>query len=172
MTTTDSSRFWIFSLTVYADSAVQKECLELQDRFGVDVNVLLFCAFIGAVHGAVMSEEDVRRAMNVVAWWRESVVVPLRTMRRALKPFEPPDTGVVPRIEHFRTNNIKDAELEAEHIEQIMLERWSLSRLDAWPHAEPDAAVAANVRALLAISGAQPQPIALPRYVIAAARMA
>src|SRR6202000_1576818 len=53
--TTGESRFWTFSLAVYADPAVQRECLALQDDHGVDVNLLLFCAFVGAVHGVALS---------------------------------------------------------------------------------------------------------------------
>ena len=38
-----ASPFWRFSLRIYP--AVADTCLELQDRFGVDVNVLLFLLF-------------------------------------------------------------------------------------------------------------------------------
>jgi len=171
MTTTDSSRFWSFSLAVYADPAVQKECLELQDRFGIDVNLLLFCAFIGAVHGALLSEEDARQAMNVVAWWQENVVTPLRAMRRALRELEPPVAAIGPLVQGVRVN-IEAIELEAERIEQMMLETWCLARLDAWRRTEVDAAVTANVRTLLAVSGGCAQQIALPQHVIAAAHTA
>ena len=41
------SPFWNFSLAVYRASAVQDECLDLQDQFGRDVN-LVHCARFSA----------------------------------------------------------------------------------------------------------------------------
>ena len=38
--------FWKFSLAVYAAPGVPEECLAVQERYGVDVNVLLFCAWL------------------------------------------------------------------------------------------------------------------------------
>jgi uncharacterized protein (TIGR02444 family) len=48
------SLLWSFSLAVYSDGSVQQECLNLQDQYGIDVNVLLFCAYAGVIHGAIM----------------------------------------------------------------------------------------------------------------------
>ena len=39
--------FWSFSLTVYGRPGVEAACLELQDRFGADVNLALYCLWIG-----------------------------------------------------------------------------------------------------------------------------
>ena len=40
-----ASPFWNFSVAVYSSDAVQDECLTLQDQFGLDVNLVLLCAF-------------------------------------------------------------------------------------------------------------------------------
>ena len=40
---------WAFSLAVYGGDGVAEECLDLQERLGLDVNILLFAAFLGAV---------------------------------------------------------------------------------------------------------------------------
>jgi len=156
--------FWNFSLAVYRDPAVQRECLELQDRYGIDVNLLLFCAFVGAVHAALLSADEVKQAASAVAEWQRDVVVGLRGVRRALKPLAqdkaPPGAAAAALRE-----TVKAAELEAERIEQQMLERWAAERLAAWPRAEPPAAVAANIRALFAVASAPPD---LPTHLIAA----
>ena len=81
------SRFWEFSLTVYGAPGVQEECLHLQERYGVDVNVLLFCTYIGAVHGALLSDRDVRAAAAATSDWNRTIVGSLREARRALKPY-------------------------------------------------------------------------------------
>ena len=61
------SPFWLFSRSIYGTPGVQRECLELQDSFGIDINLLLFCAFVGAVHGALWpcSEPDIAVPANI-----------------------------------------------------------------------------------------------------------
>ena len=162
------SLFWTFSLAVYREPAVQRECLELQDRYGVDVNLLLFCAFIGAVRGAVMPDRAVRLAAELVADWHRNIVANLREARRALKPLATESSPVAASAAALR-ENVKEMELEAERIEQTMLERWSAVHAGAWPRAEPAAAVAGNIRALFAIGKGAPQPPDLPANLVAAA---
>lgn len=160
--------FWTFSLAVYGDSAVQQECLDLQDRCGIDVNLLLYCTFAGAVHGAVLSEQDLRQAAGIVAKWQQEVVRSLRAARRALKPFATASSPIAGAAAALRAG-VKAAELEAERIEQTMLQSFGAERLDAWPRDEPAAAVEANMRTLFAIcAGPAPQP-ALPDRLVAAA---
>lgn len=162
------SRFWEFSLTVYGAPGVQEECLRLQDFYGVDINVLLLCAYVGGVHGGLLSDRDVSAAIAAVTEWNKNIVGSLREARRALKPFAagPSTTGASAAA--LRTG-VKAAELEAERIEQMMLEAWSAPRLDTWPRAAPETAVATNVAALLAAhgtAGGQPDPTS---HLIAAA---
>jgi uncharacterized protein (TIGR02444 family) len=150
--TTSESRFWTFSLAVYADPAVQQECLALQDDDGVDVNLLLFCAFVGAAHGVVLSERATRDATDVVGVWQKDVVGALRLARRALKPFAG-EAGPHQRPAADLRARVKNAELDAERIEQAMLEHWAAAPIGSWPHAEPAEAVTQNIRTLLAVTG-------------------
>ena len=166
-----NSAFWLFSRSVYGTAGVQEECLLLQDKYGIDVNLLLFSAFVGAVHGALLPTEELRNASAAVALWQEHVVRSLRTIRRAMKETEPPHPVVAAPIHDLR-ESIKSAELEAERIEQVALEAWCQSRVESWPRAESSAAVTANMRALFALSGALAQEIALPANTLAAVRMA
>jgi uncharacterized protein (TIGR02444 family) len=174
--TTGESRFWTFSLAVYADAAVQQECLALQDDHGVDVNLLLFCAFVGAVHGVILSERATRDAADVVGIWQKDVVGALRLARRALKPFAGETESRDMPAADLRAR-VKNAELDAERIEQAMLEHWAAAHIGAhvgsWPHAEPADAVVQNIRTLLAVAGrtegTTEGPATWPRHLIAAA---
>jgi uncharacterized protein (TIGR02444 family) len=160
----DASPFWKFSLTVYADPAVQQECLRLQDDCGIDVNVLLFCAFAGAVHGAVLSDSDVREAVEHVHAWHNDVVRSVRHARRALKPFAAGPSPLA--AAGALRKSIAAAELEAERVEQMMLESWCVARLAGWRRGERTEATAANIRTLLAVCGGSAE---LPDRVVAAA---
>jgi len=43
MALSPADRFWAFSLALYGKPGVAPALLGLQDRLGVDVNLLLFC---------------------------------------------------------------------------------------------------------------------------------
>jgi uncharacterized protein (TIGR02444 family) len=162
------SRFWAFSLAVYGDAGVQAECLALQDRHGIDVNLLLFCAYVGAVGGAVLPVPALREAEDLVKAWHRDIVRNLRESRRRLKPFAAAASAIADAAAELR-GAVKAAELAAERLEQLMLEEWSGARLGAWPRAEPSVAVAANIGALLAVADGAPQPSRLIAAAIAVA---
>lgn len=105
--------FWRFSLAVYAATGVEEECLLLQEKYGIDVNLLLFCAWVGTQRDLVLSPADIAGADAVIQAWRKDIVRPLRSVRRALKPVERRTGGLRTRV--------KAIELEAEQIEQAML---------------------------------------------------
>src|SRR5918997_4159582 len=81
-----ASPFWRFSLRIYP--AVADTCLELQDRFGVDVNILLFLLF-AAHHGRKVNANEVHGITSAFSSWSRSAVVPLRSVRRFLR--SPPE---------------------------------------------------------------------------------
>lgn len=164
----DQSRFWSFSLTVYSKPDVQKECLDLQDRHAIDVNLILFCAFAGAVHGAVLPDDALKQAAGLVGGWHKDVVINLREARRALKPFATGSSSVASAAGALR-NSVKAMELEAERLEQMLLEEWSASRLSAWPRMQAVEATAANIRALLAVGAGSAAEPELPENLVAAA---
>ena len=108
-----ASPFWDFSLEVYAKPGVAQACLALQDECGVDVNLLLFCCWAGP-----LDEAGVRRAIDAVAHWQTAVVQPLRAVRRLLKAdFE----RIFQDHREVLRQAIKTSELDAEHIEQVVL---------------------------------------------------
>ena len=128
---------WAFSLAVYGGDGVADECLDLQERLGLDVNILLLAAFIGAVEGVRLEVSDIAAANAEVAHWQADIVRPLRQVRRALKPMS---------AEGLRAQ-VKAAELEAEKIEQAMLWQWSRQQLADRPRSDRAGALADNLRA-------------------------
>lgn len=102
--------FWDFSLAVYGRPGVPACCLALQDWRGVDVNVLLFAAWVGLECGVRLSAGDLARIDGAVSGWREEMVRPLRALRRRAKA---EDDALYRRM--------KAAELEAERVQQDRL---------------------------------------------------
>lgn len=115
----DSSPLTSFALAVYGREGVPAACLSLQDALGVDVNVVLFAAFVGAVRGEVLTEADVAAAGARIGGWHDDVVVALRTVRRRLKGYPAPASGVAIAADLRR--KLQSLEIEAELIELVEL---------------------------------------------------
>jgi len=149
---------WEFSLAVYGRNGVAGECLGLQERLKLDVNLLLFAAYMGAVDGVRLEVADVAAANAFVADWQANVVRPLRQARRALKGTD---------AEALRAQ-VKTSELDAERIEQTTLWQWSRRQLAGRPR--NDRALVGSLGAVLAFYGAPAQlETSLPRLLAAAA---
>jgi uncharacterized protein (TIGR02444 family) len=166
------SALWRFSLAVYRGAGVQEECLDVQERHGIDVNLLMLCAYVGAVEGAALSDGDVADALATTGAWHAEVVRALRQVRRTLKPWGLAGQGGFSNVAEALRVKVKGAELEAECIEQAMMWAWLRSRAAQLPPRDPRAALAGNVRALLVRCGAEgthADPLrALPRFCAAA----
>jgi uncharacterized protein (TIGR02444 family) len=169
------SALWRFSLAVYRSAGVQEECLEVQERYGVDVNLLMLCAYAGAVEGVVLSASDVADALDATGGWHANVVRTLRQVRRTLKPWGVAGQGDFSQVVEAVRVKVKGVELEAEQIEQAMMWGWLRAQAGQLRHREPRQALAANVFALLVRCGAkgvEADPLkTLPRFCAAALKI-
>jgi uncharacterized protein (TIGR02444 family) len=163
--------FWRFSLAVYGDSAVQAECLDVQERYEADVNLLLFCAYLGA-EGLTLGTGDLDEVSAAVRPWHQDVVRSLRSARRALKPWSANGVSLADRAAPLR-RDVQAIEIRAEQIEQAMLWHWLRSHRERLVGADQAQATDANLRAFLTLCGApspdvEPQ-VALPNLIRASA---
>ncbi|MEO8557803.1 MAG: TIGR02444 family protein [Rhodospirillales bacterium] len=110
--------FWNFSLEVYGGEGVARACLDLQDRRQADVNVLLFCCWLGASGRGRIDKADLKALVERVKDWQLEVIRPLRLARRKLA--EGVAHAPEQQAEPLR-RRLADAEIEAEHVEQLML---------------------------------------------------
>ena len=112
---------WNFSVRTYGKPGVADACLALQDRHGLDVNVLLFCCWFGCTRGVV----DEPLWDSVLAFserWADKVVRPLRAARTWMK-----HTGCTqPDISNDECmtlrEEIKRIELKAEQLQENTLQ--------------------------------------------------
>lgn len=167
--TADDTPFWRFSLAVYAANGVADECLELQESLGLDVNLLLFAAFAGAVEGVRLDAQDVAAATALVKGWHTDIVRTLRAVRRTLKPMSLDGKDPLHGAAAALRTQVKVAELDAEKIEQTMLWQWSRRQLDARNQTPRDAALTENLHAILAHYDAAVAHEAVPPRLRAAA---
>lgn len=109
---TDEKDFWNFSLSVY--DRARDSCLKLQDGFGFDVNLLLFCCWRGGFASAI-DEAELARIIEAGAGWRANVLEPLRATRRWLKKRDHPMGA------DNLGRRVLELELEGERFLQILI---------------------------------------------------
>ncbi|MBT8440796.1 MAG: TIGR02444 family protein [Gammaproteobacteria bacterium] len=112
------SPFWDFSLSIYGRPGVADACLFLQDRYGLDVNLILFCVWVGSTGRGSLAEPAIDACVSRTSDWRECVIEPLRQIRRACRD-EP--LGVPEFLLQVFRPSMHDVELDAEHVEQLVL---------------------------------------------------
>lgn len=81
-----SNPFWDYSVAVYSRDGLSEVCLELQDRCGLDVNVLLYGAWLASL-GQRLTRPHLAAIESAVGEWRSRVVQPLRALRRDLRGY-------------------------------------------------------------------------------------
>ncbi len=142
--------FTAWSMALYARPQVEASCLRLQDEYGLDVNVVLFCYWYGAC-GGVMDDALWRRIGEISEQCQNRLVRPLREARRWLKApvFEPEEDRLRLR------ERIREDELAAELLQQKWMQR---AAEDSSPgrQSEPAAATRRNAGALLQRHGIAP----------------
>lgn len=114
----DNNPFWTFSLSLYRKPDVPPACLALQENYGADVNLLLYCLWIAGELDPASAADQLTQAMAVVEKWHGTVVRPLRHIRQAMKG------GIAPvgvDLSDPLREEIKSIELAAERVEQTVL---------------------------------------------------
>lgn len=106
---------WEWALEAYARPGVPEACLKLQDTHGQNTSLLLW-----AVHAETTDADLLKRAAEAAKAWDRTALVPLRSVRRGLKPPLPPFE------DHARQalrDEVKALELAAERLLLETLER-------------------------------------------------
>lgn len=142
------SPFWDFSLAVYGTEGVPPACLALQQRYGADVNLLLWCLWTGDAEGRALTGADLEAVSTRIQAWHEEVVRGLRQVRQRMKDgFE----GFDDALRQSLRARVQKLEIDTEHLEQIAL--WQAGAA-LGPAAGERGAGAANARLYLESLGA------------------
>ena len=156
--------FWRFSLAVHSAPGVDAECLALQDQSGIDVDVLLFCVWVGA-QGILLTDDNMAAIEALVRPWRDTAIAPLRAARRGIKILPQAADDDVAALR----KDVAALELRAEQIEHAMLHQL-VPTLDSATGTAAEEAMRRNVSAL-GRSKSTPR-LAAPRLVEAALKHA
>lgn len=153
------SHFWDYSIALYGSPGVAECCLELQDRYGADVNLLLLAVWLGA-RGARLDRAGWAELERRTRSWQDEVVGRMRAVRRELRAML--DHGRVDPWRRERLLALKQGlaalELDSERLEQHELE--ALAPGLATPAAPGAATARANLADYLARAGFHPGTVA------------
>ena len=136
--------FWRFSLRVYTAPGVAQECLSLQQELEIDINALLFCAWLGT-QGISIDERDIEFINGIVGSWHGNVVRRLRAVRMSIKTMSEMEHGDIQALR----KKVATIELEAEQVEQALLYRQAAGRWGVRESNPRFDAIRANLRVFL-----------------------
>jgi uncharacterized protein (TIGR02444 family) len=117
--------FWDYALALYRQDGVERACLELQARHGLDVNIVLLCCWL-ASRGIEADQEWLRAATAAVERWQAEVIRPLRAVRSRLKAgLAEPERGSIsarrPELTAGLRQRVLALEIDGERLEQLLL---------------------------------------------------
>ncbi|ABC27193.1 uncharacterized conserved protein [Hahella chejuensis KCTC 2396] len=102
---------WNYALTHYANPQVRDICLQWQNEFDADVNLLLACGWLAQRQRGFDPDLD----FNAINSWRADIVIPLRSARNGLDK------------KHRRQNTLRERILQLE----LQAERYEISLIYA-----------------------------------------
>lgn len=114
-----ASELWDFTISVYGREGVSGACIALQDRRGLDVDMILMCGWLGASGRGRLTAEELETAWKAISAWQAEIVGTLRAVRRRIKEGYPnaPEAAAT-----AVGKAVLKQEIEAERVAQIMLE--------------------------------------------------
>ena len=117
--TQETPSFWDWSLDIYGEKEVQRSCLVLQDRHGLDVNLILWCVWAVNAGYGIIDDDTMAGGHAFASDWNAKITSHLRMARRNLRPG--PAGTPIEWSESLRANTL-EVELDAERIEQDFLQ--------------------------------------------------
>ncbi len=131
---------WDFVTWAYAEPGVEKACLALQNRLGVDINIALFCAWL-AYRGTGTNSlaKYLAAALKLSRDWQKTLVEPLRACRNNLKDLI--DNSAMVGSDRAAASalreRIKQCELDMEQLQTLALYTLVIDGADEGVHRSP-----------------------------------
>ena len=113
-------KFWTFSLELYDAEGVAAACLELQDAYQLDVNLILFCFWHGSAYGKI-DQELLQNIIKLSIEWRSGVVQPLRSARSWMKLNSNPSDQFNSLRERIKADELMAEKFQIERIANLTL---------------------------------------------------
>ncbi len=113
-----NSEFWNYSSQIWTLPQVEPLCLDLQDHFDINVNVLLYCYWVGEKKLS-LNDDDIQTLIDATLPW-STIIAPLRDSRKMMRQNL---IAMSSDMINQTISNINEMEINAEHMTQIALEK-------------------------------------------------
>ncbi|VAW58316.1 hypothetical protein MNBD_GAMMA08-2651 [hydrothermal vent metagenome] len=112
------SEFWNYSTQIWTLPNVESLCLELQNDHDINVNLMLYCCWVGDKN-LNLNDDDLQILLDTIQPW-QTMIKPLRDSRKLMQQhlIAMPANMIDQTLE-----NISEMELNAEHMAQLALEK-------------------------------------------------
>ena len=113
-----NSELWTYTTQIWALPEVETICLDLQNSYDANVNMLLYCCWVGD-KSLNLNDDDLQTLLDTVQPW-QTIIKPLRDSRKMMQqqliamPADMVDQTVT---------NMSEMELNAEHMTLLALEK-------------------------------------------------
>lgn len=114
----ETQKFWDYSLQLYNREGVAAACLELQEGYRLDVNLILFCFWHSSAYGEV-DQALLQDVIEVSIEWRSHVVQPLRNARTWMKLNPSPGELFNSLREDIKANELMAEKYQQEKIDSL-----------------------------------------------------
>jgi len=111
--------FWDYSLAHYARPEVAQCCLTYQNQYGANVNLMLFCCWLGS-SGVRLERQELVEVQVLIKPWDSQAIQPLRMVRRFMSSS--------PLSSDVMMSQLQQVELMAEQVIQDDLFDWVLRK--------------------------------------------
>ncbi|NTS75687.1 TIGR02444 family protein [Catenovulum sp. SM1970] len=108
--------FWQYSLTLYQQTQMQSLCLQLQNEYQVNVNLLLFCCYLQSLDKA-LSALQLKDIETALLPFNKAYTTKLRQLRQNLKT----DETLVATTQQTLKQALLKCELTMEQHEQAII---------------------------------------------------
>ncbi|MCW9047989.1 MAG: TIGR02444 family protein [Gammaproteobacteria bacterium] len=113
-----TSELWNYSTQIWTLPEVEAICLILQDNYDANVNILLYCCWIGDKNLS-LNDDDLQTIIDTVQPW-QTIIKPLRDSRKMMKQQL---IALPASLIEQTVCNITEMEINAEHMTQLALEK-------------------------------------------------
>lgn len=112
------SELWNYSSHIWTLPGVEDLCIRLQTEYDADVNLLIYCLWLGE-QKRCLNDDDLQVMLDTVKPW-QTMIKPLRDSRRMMQQQMIAMPG---ELVEQSIANMKEMEINAEHMAQLALEK-------------------------------------------------
>ncbi len=113
-----NSELWNYSTQIWTLPEVEGICLNLQNTYNANVNMLLYCCWMGDKNLS-LNDDDLQALLDTVQPW-QTIITPLRDSRKMMQQHL---IAMPANVVNQTIANMNEMELNAEHMTQLALEK-------------------------------------------------